>query len=59
LHAIWSDLRHALRLLVREPTLAASVVLTLGVGVGIATAVFSALDTVVLQPLPYGRSRTS
>ena len=48
-----SDVRRALRLLVREPALAAAVVLTLGVGVGIATALFSALDAVVLQPLPY------
>ena len=33
--------------------LAASVILTLGIGVGIATAIFSALDAVVLRPLPY------
>jgi len=54
MHAIWADCRLALRLLRREPTLAASVVLTLGIGVGIATAIFSALDAVVLHPLPYG-----
>jgi putative ABC transport system permease protein len=54
LHAIWGDCRLALRLLLREPALAASVILTLGIGVGIATAIFSALDAVVLRPLPYG-----
>jgi len=53
LHAIWGDCRLALRLLRREPALAASVILTLGIGVGIATAIFSALDAVVLRPLPY------
>lgn len=54
MHAIWGDCRLALRLLLREPALAASVILTLGIGVGIATAIFSALDAVVLRPLPYG-----
>jgi putative ABC transport system permease protein len=49
-----SDVRRALRILGREPALAASVVLTLGLGVGIATAIFSTLNAVVLQPLPYG-----
>jgi len=53
LHGIWGDFRHAFRLLRRQPALAAAVLLTLGIGVGIATAIFSALDAVVLRPLPY------
>ena len=50
---MWGDFRLALRLLRRQPALAAAVILTLGIGVGIATAIFSALDAVVLRPLPY------
>src|SRR5690242_14024951 len=51
---MWGDFRLALRRLRREPALAAAVILTLGIGVGVATAIFSALDAVVLRPLPYG-----
>ena len=45
------DLRHTLRVLARNPGFAAVVVLTLGLGVGAATAVFSVVNAVVLRPL--------
>ena len=45
------DLRHTLRVLARNPEFAAVVVLTLGLGVGAATAVFSVVNAVVLRPL--------
>lgn len=47
------DTRSALRLLRRQPTVAIFVVLTLAVGIGATTAVFSVTDSVLLRPLPY------
>jgi predicted permease len=46
------DLRHAWRTVVRMPLLAAVVVLSLGVGIGVNVVVFSWLQAVVLKPLP-------
>ncbi|HEX4915427.1 MAG TPA: ABC transporter permease [Vicinamibacterales bacterium] len=44
--------RHALRTISRMPGLAAVVVLSLGVGIGLNTAVFSWIQAVVLKPIP-------
>ena len=47
------DLRYAIRSLLRAPAFTLAAVLTLGLGIGSATAVFSMLEGVVLRPLPY------
>ncbi|MGI8744786.1 MAG: ADOP family duplicated permease [Bryobacteraceae bacterium] len=47
------DLRYASRSLRKTPTYAAAAILTLALGIGANTAIFSALDGVVLKPLPY------
>jgi putative ABC transport system permease protein len=47
------DLRHGLRLAGRRPSFSAAVGVTLGLGIGLCTAVFSVMDAVVLRPLPY------
>ena len=50
---ILQDIRSSLRVLARRPAYTTLVLLTLTVGIGSATAVFSAIDGILLRPLPY------
>ncbi|MEO7143695.1 MAG: ABC transporter permease, partial [Bryobacteraceae bacterium] len=47
------QLRHVLRSLLRSPMFTAVTLLTIGIGVGANTAIFSVIDGVLLKPLPY------
>ncbi|MCH7530726.1 MAG: ABC transporter permease [Gemmatimonadetes bacterium] len=47
------NLRHAVRGLVRTPGYTVAFVLTLGLGIGLNTAIFSVVNGVLLEPLPY------
>ena len=50
---MWDDIRYALRLLARSPGYAAVTMLTLAIGIGGTVAIFSAVYSVLLAPLPY------
>jgi predicted permease len=56
MHAVLTDCRYALRMLIRRPAFSLVAIVTLGVGIGASTAMFSIANGVVLQPLPYPRS---
>src|SRR6266545_7226210 len=47
------DLKFALRTLVKRPALSTAIVLTLGLGLGAAAAIFTASDAALVEPLPY------
>jgi putative ABC transport system permease protein len=50
------DLRYAARGLLRRPAYTAVAVLTLAIGIGAATAIFSAVNPILFEPLPYPHS---
>lgn len=53
LDTFWQDVRYAARALRRAPRYTAAAVLTLALGLGATTVVFSLVDRIVLRPMPY------
>ena len=50
---IFQDFRFSLRLLARRPAVSMTTILTLALGIGVCTAMFSVVNAVLIQPLPY------
>src|SRR6185369_14712422 len=53
--ALWQDLRYSLRMLARAPAFAAAAILSLALGVGANTTIFTLINALFLNPLPVER----